>query len=437
MRPILRSCLRRGAPDAGFTLIEVLVAIFVLVVGALSLVGLFVSAGKGSETSQRQDLAAQLATSALESMRMYPYAALHLNGPVSNPLPDGRYLSAAQFQAISSPSTVDTIDSTTLPACTSSTTYSTTCSPFDPKDTLTYAGRTYTIYRVISYDKQSCALASLAPSAVSTLSSAIGTLYTNVSTAETLLNALNGSTSGSITAAVNNLLGLVTGLIGSSQLKNDLGTLSATLSASGSGLQKALSTVYADLTNLQSEGYASASGLSATAVTKLNALDLCSLIDTVGGTTKDLIPNVSGLTGLAGTLGTTSTGGSINAMLAAAVGDVGTTGVAGYTVLTPTTTVTNMDTTVNALNSSFSASVSASGSIGSTGASGAVGVTTSLGNLTNLLDCITSANPTCITTPHVKRISVAVVLASNRAGVGVQKAVWMSSAVADPADGLL
>jgi hypothetical protein len=53
-----------------------------------------------------------------------------------------------------------------------------------------------------------------------------------------------------------------------------------------------------------------------------------------------------------------------------------------------------------------------------------------LGDLRNVL--------TLSTGTHVmKRISVAVLLGSTRTGVGATRAVWMSSMMSDPQDGLL
>jgi Tfp pilus assembly protein PilV len=425
-----------GRPEDGFGMIEIIMAAFVLAVGVLALLDVFSSAGKGTETSNQQDAAAAVATQALESMRSYPYAALALNGTIGpsgtvTALPDGRLRSNGQFQATSS--TSETIDNSVLPVCSSSLT--TSCSPFAPSSSGSINGTSYTLYRIVSWDSQSCPINNLASTAVANLSSALGSLYTDTSTVETLLATLNGAGTNSISKAVSALATLILHALNPlltdfTQLKNDLNTLATTIGTSASGLQGRLATVWSDLQTLNSEGYLTTSGLTAAATAKLNNLDLCELINVNGA---GLIPNTSSISALATGLGGSTGTGGIYANLSSAQTD--TSAAAGFSLLTPAATVTATDTDVVSRNGSITTSMSASGSVSTSAVSG---VQTSLTNLSNLMSCLTNSSTPCETlTPHVKRISVAVVLNSIRKGTGPQDAVWMSSLVADPADGLL
>ncbi len=426
-RQLIPTTVRLG-DERGFTLIEILIAAVILVVGIGALLGLFINSGKGSETSSRQDTAAAVATQALESMRSYPYASLHLNGAVSS-LPDGRLINPTTFQATTS--STDTLDSTTPPACT--TGYTTACSPFAPISSGSIGATPYTLYRVISYDSQSCPLGTLSASTVSDLSSDLSALYGDVNGVEGLLGTLAGTGANSITAAVNHLLGLVGTLLDAGTLKNDLNTLSATVGSSATGLEGMLAPVYSSLQNLQSQGYLTTSGLTSTATSKLGNLNLCQLIDTTtNGVTQGLLPTLGGLTSVATGLGSSSSGAGVYASLSAAQTDA--TAAAGFTILTPSATVTATDTDVVNRNGSISASLGSSGALSPSALSG---VQTSLGNLSNLLSCLASSTPTCVGASHLKRISVAVVLGGTRSNVGVRKAVWMSSVLGDPVDGLL
>jgi phosphotransacetylase len=97
--------------------------------------------------------------------------------------------------------------------------------------------------------------------------------------------------------------------------------------------------------------------------------------------------------------------------------------------------VLSIDSNLSADNTSISASMSSSGGLSSS----VIGaVHTSLTNLRNVLNCVNNIGGCTLTGTHVvKRISVAVVLDPTRAGVGPRKAIWMSSLVTDPSDGLL
>jgi prepilin-type N-terminal cleavage/methylation domain-containing protein len=123
---------RLVAEQHGYSLPEVLVAALILAIGIGALLMVFVSAGKGSQTSARQDLAAAIATQELENMRSYPYAALALQQPVTWPDGNGNLGNGAtQFQGPKGAEDLVTASNGLPPSF------------HDP--------RGYTVYRVISW----------------------------------------------------------------------------------------------------------------------------------------------------------------------------------------------------------------------------------------------------------------------------------------------
>ncbi len=68
---------------AGFTLVEVLVAIVLLAVGLLSLAGLAVTAARTTRQGGTQTVAATLAQSRFDSLASLPCQTLAVSGPIS------------------------------------------------------------------------------------------------------------------------------------------------------------------------------------------------------------------------------------------------------------------------------------------------------------------------------------------------------------------
>jgi hypothetical protein len=198
------------------------------------------------------------------------------------------------------------------------------------------------------------------------------------------------------------------------------------VSSGTTGLQGKLATVWSDLQSLAGNGYLTTSGLTTAGLNKLSSLDLCEL-------TQQTMPNPSTFTSFAtGLTGSNGTGGVYADLSGTSPGaEFESNLAAGFSLLTPPSTVTTGDATVQADNSGITAAVSSSGALNSS-------TTASIqSGLTTLINCVFSSSNSCLITPHVKRISVAVVLDSTRKGVGPSDAVWMSSVVSDPTDGLL
>ena len=409
----------RFAQQNGYSLPEVLIAALILAIGIGALLTLFADAGKGSQTSSGQDLAAATAAQELENMRSYSYSALALSSQVTS-LPDGRLVNGGtQFQATSK-TTEDLVASAAGSALA-------------PAVHEQLNGRGYTVYRVVSWADQSC------PVSTQALSNAVARVFSAMNTVEATLNSLNGM-AGLISQAQAKVSSLITALsalplmqqlVSELQaLAGDIGNTASLLSNSlPTGLQSELSSIQTDLGALQSQNL-----IDSTGHLKIASLDLCHLPKT---SPLLALPNVTQLSALATALsGTDGTGGvegylstnsnSVQVELTAAAALGGIPGLSA---------VLTIDSNLAADNTSIQASMSSSGGLSSS----AIGaVHNSLTNLKDVLNCVNDLAGCSLTGTHVtKRISVAVVLDATRAGVGPQKAVWMSSLVTDPSDGLL
>ena len=411
---LIRAIARRREPaagQAGYSLPEVLIAALILAVGIGALMMLFANAGQGSQTSSRQDVAAAVASQELENMRSYPYSSLALSDSPQS-LPDGRLVNG-QFQPTSGPAE-DLVTSAAggLAAV-------------PPLQVMN--GVSYQVYRVVSWTNQSCPLSA---EALSRMSNAIATLYTAINTVEGTLNTLNGTTGtqGLIARAQSNISSLVNGLLGSlltayQSLQNHITQLSSLLSPTlSTGLQNELSAIQGDLNYLRSQNL-----IDSTGHLTITSLDLCHL-------PRLALPNITQFTTLAtaltdpqvgveNSLSTSST--SAQAELSLAV---------GFNSLTGLGVITGTDGNLSGDNTNIQTSMSSNGALSGAAISA---VHTGLTDLKSVLNCVNNLGG-CLTGTHVtKRISVAVVLTSPHAGVGPQQAVWMSSLVTDPSDGLL
>jgi type II secretory pathway pseudopilin PulG len=397
--------------ESGFSLVESMVAAVVLILGVGAILYGLVGAGQGSQTGQRQDIAAAIATQELERLRSLPYVSLALNASPTT-LPDGR-LVGGQFQALTGHPAEDLV----IPGSGST---------IAPTGTGSVGGQGYTVYRVISWGDQSCPLAQ---GVVTALSNAVAGLYNANASVEGSLNVLNAvSGTASLNVAISDVANLLNQLLGGllssayTNLSSALSAASTLTRTSGTGLQNLLANINSDLTGLGSSGLIDSSGhLTITSLDLCHLPRLSSLI---------ALPSLTNLTNL--TAGLTGSGG-VQASLTDLQSQAQAS--AGFGLLTPSGTVNNTTASVQADNGNISAAVSSSGSLG---AAKLGAVHSALANLKTILDCVKNVGGCLNTGNHVdKRISVAVVLDATRAGIGVTKAVWMSSLMTDPQDGLL
>lgn len=91
---------RRGPRESGFTIIEVVVAVFVLVMAALATFGLLSSATKNTERAKATQVALDRAQQEIEALRNIPYAKLAMTAAgahSSDPLDPGYRVSNSTF----------------------------------------------------------------------------------------------------------------------------------------------------------------------------------------------------------------------------------------------------------------------------------------------------------------------------------------------------
>jgi prepilin-type N-terminal cleavage/methylation domain-containing protein len=421
---------RRQTDESGFTLIEVLVAALIMVIGVLGAMGGFIDSSKASQTAQRQDVASALATQAIEQIRELPYASQAVDGsypgsPGSGPLTSisgsNFTTQAGQAEPLVSAISTSGIDPVTyLDAQTgvphSSCAVVTSLAPGD---------QCATIYRFISWRKETCPTISLAtllgPAGTS------GSLLNQISTLSTTVSQLTSSISVDETSPIGGLLGgllTTTGLTG--VLNSTLGTLDTSLNGLSTALAPAQTALSGELTTLQS----AISGLPGGSLT---TLDLCSLpnlnLDSLGAlaTALSAAQNVLASTNVSGTLAGVNT--TLNA-----IATLNLTQLLGGVLGTLDGTLNGASATIN----------SAAGTITSTLGS----LANELGSTKNLTQIATDTftnvhalatwltNNASANVQETKRISVAVVLNTAGSEVGVRQPVWVSSVSTDPTTGL-
>ena len=145
------------AGERGFTIVEVVVAVAVMLVGLLSLVGLFNDSRDQNASGERAEIAVMQAEQAIEEMRGIPYSHLLLSAGASDPTGGQRVLdSGANFKVKSN---------LTEPLVY----YSTEGKPpsdawVDPVSQVTIGGEgglDLTIYRFISWRDEECSAVDL------------------------------------------------------------------------------------------------------------------------------------------------------------------------------------------------------------------------------------------------------------------------------------
>jgi prepilin-type N-terminal cleavage/methylation domain-containing protein len=75
---------RASTPQAGFTLIETMIAIVVLVFGLIGVINLFVVAATGNFTANQMTVAAGLASEQMDRLKTVPFTTLVTGGDLNN-----------------------------------------------------------------------------------------------------------------------------------------------------------------------------------------------------------------------------------------------------------------------------------------------------------------------------------------------------------------
>jgi Tfp pilus assembly protein PilV len=170
----------RVTSEAGFTLVEGLVAGLILVIGILGSVGIFDSSRRESGTGERLQVAQAKAEAELERMRDVPYAELATNSGESwtpsghDGDPSGRVISGSTPQFKVSDSSSEALVRTSSGGI----------KPYSPPATVTIGGSDYSmsVYRFVTWRDVECRIADLSPlkSRLNLLLGPLSTRLTNI-----------------------------------------------------------------------------------------------------------------------------------------------------------------------------------------------------------------------------------------------------------------
>lgn len=393
--------------EDGFTLVEVMVAAFVLVVGILATLSIFASAQSTSMTSQRNEIATREAENQLEDMRGRCYAALTMttDHPLAGSDPQDPLRKVAAGRMTVQPGLVEDVvsereDKAADDGCTDADHDEKVDAAVAPVSTITIGSGssavTGKVYRFVSWRDEECPIVNL-----TNLAGALTDLQTITST-------LAGPT-GTLTslAGPHGSLDTLSANIGAVSV---LSLLTGQLNRLQTGT---LTPLYATLTPMLAPLQALLAPLEQLLSVANQPIDLCDLPKTV---------DLSSIKTLTTTLGTVSTaiGG-----LQAPIGGLLAGGLTG-TLSALTTPTDSLATAVSSLTTQLDAikgdAASGPARIRSLAETAATAITTLL------------ARPD--TTHNTKRLTVAVWLQVN-ANAGLRSPFYATSVVSDPKDGLL
>lgn len=396
--------------EAGFTLVEVLVAAFVLVVGILATLSIFASAQSTSMTSQRNEIAAREAENQLEDMRGQCYAALTMTTahPLASSDPDDPLRKVAAGLMTVQPGLVEDIvservDKTSDDGCTDADHDGKVDAAVEPVSTITIGSGasavTGKVYRFVSWRDEECPIVNLT------------NLAGSISDLQTITNTLAGPT-GTLTslAGPSGSLATLTANIGLFDAGSLLSFLTAPLNTLLNGT---LTPLYATLTPMLAPLEALLAPLQQLLSVANQSIDLCDLPKTVD------LSSIKTLTTALGTVSPAIDG------LQAPVGGLLTSGLSG--------TVSSLSTLTGSLTTAISSLTTQLNAIKDDAASGPA-------KIKSLAETAATAISTLVarpdTTHNTKRLTVAIWLHTN-ANAGLRTPFYATSVVSDPQDGLL
>lgn len=396
--------------EAGFTLVEVLVAAVVLVVGILATLSIFASAQSTSMTSQRSEIAAREAENQLEDMRGQCYAALTMTTahPPTSSEPEDPSRKVAAGRMTVQPGLVEDVvservDKASDDGCTDADHDGEVDPAVAPVSTITIGSGssavTGKVYRFVSWRDEECPIVNLT------------NLTGSITDLQTITNSLAGST-GSLTSLAGPDGSLAT-LIGDIGQFNAGSLLSFLTAPRNTLLNGTLTPLYATLTPMLAPLQALLAPLQQLLSVANQPIDLCDLPKTT---------DLSSLKTLSSALSTVS---PLISGLQAPVGGLITGGLSG--------TVAGLATLTDSLTSAISSLTTQLNAIEDDAASGPA-------KIKSLAETATTAITTLLARPdtshNTKRLTVAVWLRTN-ANAGVRTPFYATSVVSDPHDGLL
>lgn len=404
---LMATCRKRLAGQAGFGLIEAIVATLMLAVGALALFGVFDSSSKAATATNREEVAANQAERQIEWIRTRAYKEVWMASVPAAGVGSANPLSRISGSGVNARYAVggDTSRLEELVSTATTTGAQRTGTGIAPGPTsfsvATGTGQQITgkIYTFVSWRDEECPLVNLGPLQDS-VTSINSSLNANVSG---LLNQLNG-----VIGLVNSLSNQATGT-----LRNNL--------TGQNGLLNLVTTVNTQLDALTAtSGYTNLlnGGIDLCDIGNVGALEAIQDIRNATNAIAQLPTDVSSTSGIASTV-------------SGLLGGLG--GLLGSLVCPPPPLLAvllqptcNALTSLNTSSGIFNTHIGGSGGISATLTS----LSTDLTTLTNFL-----SNPNV--TRNTKRVSVAVTIDSARSDIAPQLPIWLSTVVTDSTEGLL
>ncbi len=423
--------------QAGFTIIEVLVAALVALVGIVATVTVLTSAGNSTVTAQRNQVASREAEHQLEQMRGQCYEALAMAQPhpASGGDPDDpleRITAGGRFEVrpgLDEDMTTELADKEADDGCTDADGDGRVDAAVAPVSTITIGSGstavTGKVYRFVSWRDEECPIANLTH------------LEGTVQDLRTLVTAIAGA-SGTLTGLVDSN-GSLLDLIDDTDAANDT---AATASALQRLLYPAIVTLRSTLTPLLSDTLEPLLAQLQPMLSPLQAAlaPLASLLDAITERI-DLcdLPELLELDSLETLEAALSAAGPAIAALqtpianlAAIVGPLASMNLAQLLVAS-STAVLSLPAAANALTAAVASLTSVLDSVKDDAANGQTRIGTLAGEVRSAIETLL-ARPH--TTHNTKRLTVAVWL-DEHLNAGLRKPVWASTIVSDPKDGLL
>ncbi len=431
-----RTVTARVRAQAGFTVVEVLIAAFVLLIGIVTALSVLTSSTNTTVTSQRNQIASREAEHQLEQMRGQCYGALSMQtahpGPSASTSDPLRRVSAGHFTVktgLVEDVASEQVDKLSGDGCTDANGDGKVDAAVTPVSTITIGSGsgavTGKVYRFVSWRDEECPILNLTH------------LEGLIQDLKTLTNGLAGTT-GTLTSLIGpggslvNLINQTNAVNGTAQSANALQKLlNPAIVTLGNILNPLLANTLNPLLTTLTPLVAPLTSLLAPLQSLLDAvtqrLDLCDLpklldlssfetlktaLTVIAPTIAALQAPIQSLTGIISPLA------SLN-LVQLLVGAVNA-------VLTLPSAVNGLTTVVTGLNSALN-------SIKGPSANGQAQISSLSATTKTAIQTLLS-NPN--TTHNTKRLTVAVWL-DGKLNAGLREPVWAATVVSDPKDGLL
>ncbi|MDX6691446.1 MAG: hypothetical protein QOG15_2903 [Solirubrobacteraceae bacterium] len=424
--------------EAGFTLVEVLVATLVLMIAIGATLTVLTSANGSTATSQRNEVASREAEQQLEQMRGQCYGALSMKsaypGPSANTSDPLRRVSAGKFTVktgLTEDVTTELVDKTAGDNCTDANGDGKVDASVDPVSNITIgtgtAAITGKVYRFVSWRDEECPILNLTH--LEGVIQDLKTLTTVLAGPTGTLTSLVGLGTGTLTNLVTDTTTSITTGNTATALQKILTPTIVTLTSSilSPLLSNTLNPLVAQITPMLAPLQAMLPSLSQLLDTITQRIDLCDLpklldlssFETLSAALTSVAPVIAALATPTANLSV-----SVHALASLNLASLLTASVTAVITLPPlvsalTTAAGNVTTVLNAVKADA--------------ANGQTKIKTLAQDVKTAVDVLLNQPNT---THNTKRLTVAVWLDAN-SNAGLKLPVWASTVVSDPKDGLL